>query len=216
MTQNIIYVNYKGKELTVSKYIETYRIDSLLQYAHKSMEQEENKKLIATKNIRAAVIATTGNPVFNKELKTNIKTIEDNFETYVHFMNNLTGKVVKDLIPEAEYKKLSKNDKNILDLDRKVEVLFDIAFGASVPGSIIITKSRTDKQRIKDITGMNDPDDINELMTHIKSGAYKEESKIYGENGVSFNGSRDLVINMLSNIMKAFPKQKLKSQYIDC
>lgn len=160
---NDIYVNYKGKSITIIRYIEIMK----------------SKKKSTKQSIKFSID-------IEKDYETNVKNMRKYNGNYIHVYDNLSNKLVKSIIPSKFSSQFTERDNKIMNYS-KLELIFSLE-----SGMILITKSRSAKQRVLDIE--------------------QDKNDIYVCLFFNSDVGGDEVLDMLKLVMKTFPNQKLQLQ----
>lgn len=167
MKDNDIYVNYQGKSLAIVKYIETINFKKL---------GSPNQTIKLT-------------PGLEKDYKKNFEKMErySSNGPYIYFYDNLTSKLLKSIIPYEFSSQFTDRNIKIMNYS-KLEIIFSVENRI-----ILITKTRTDQQRISHIE-----QDKNDIYVCL----FFDDDELGG----------NYVLDMLKSVMKTFPNQKLQQQ----
>lgn len=135
------------------------------------------------------IITLKNSDDFEKEYQRNLKCISEDDSMYI--FENIPSIILKVLIPFSYYHNISYQEKYLLDINRPVEIVID-AVSEDFSG-FLVTRSRSDEQREKDF----------------------KSDEIWGPVYVNCDSPKRVVEELLFNIMKKFPSNKLRYFNLD-
>lgn len=135
------------------------------------------------------IITLKNSDDFEKEYQRNLKCISEDESMYI--FENIPSIILKVLIPFSYYHNISYQEKYLLDINRPVEIVID-AVSEDFSG-FLVTRSRSDEQREKDF----------------------KSDEIWGPVYVNCDSPKRVIEELLFNIMRNFPSNKLRYFNLD-